>query len=99
MRATRLHEELVWETLNGLTAFMMPGPDPYSVSQGISTTEPGGIDAGITGLLIATCLSTARPSASEPLACEAAAELLNAVAERINPKASGQFASPFACLS
>ena len=32
----------------------MPGPDDYSVAQGVSTVEPGGVDEGVTDILIAT---------------------------------------------
>src|SRR6266487_2673056 len=39
--------DLITDTLNGLIAFVVPGPDPYSVAQGVSTQEPGGIDADI----------------------------------------------------
>src|SRR5262245_51978282 len=45
--------DVVSETFNGLVAFVVPGPDAYSVVQGESTTEPGGIDAGATPALIA----------------------------------------------
>src|SRR6266567_715824 len=99
MTATRADEHLVWDTLNGLTAFILPGPDAYSVSQGISTHEPGGIDAGIAELLMDTCISTEPFSASKSLASAAAADLLNEVAYKINPIAFRRFASPFACLS
>ena len=33
--------DLVVDTFNGLVAFVVPGPDAYSVAQGESTTEPG----------------------------------------------------------
>ena len=35
---------LVRDTMNGLVAFVVPGSDDYSVHQGVSTPEPGGID-------------------------------------------------------
>src|SRR5258708_3981982 len=99
MRPTRVDGNLVGDTVNGLPAFILPAPDSYSVSQGISTREPGGIDAGITGLLMTTFRLTQPFSTSESPAPEAAADLLNKVAEKINPTAVGLFASPFACLS
>jgi hypothetical protein len=33
------------DTISGLVAFVVPGPDPYSTAQGVTTSEPGGIDA------------------------------------------------------
>ena len=43
---------LVHDTLNGLLAFVVPGPDLYSVGQGVSTAGPGGVDAEVTEVLI-----------------------------------------------
>jgi hypothetical protein len=84
------------DTFNGLVAFVVPGPDPYSVAQGESTVEPGGIDAFATPALIAG-LTFAQPS--QPLAATVTS-LLNLVAQGVNPgSVSGQFASPFANLS
>jgi hypothetical protein len=45
--------DVVSETFNGVVAFVVPGSDAYSVVQGQSTPEPGGIDAGATPALIA----------------------------------------------
>jgi hypothetical protein len=45
---------LVPDTLRGLVAFIVPDPDKYSVHQGITTTEPGGIYAIIVPTLIST---------------------------------------------
>ena len=33
--------DLVHDTFNGLLAFVVPGPDEYSVSQGVSTSGTG----------------------------------------------------------
>src|SRR5262245_47030892 len=38
--------DLTRDTLNGVAVFFVPGPDPYSVYQGESTPEPGGLEAG-----------------------------------------------------
>ena len=38
--------------VNGLLAFVVPGSDPYSVAQGHSTADPGGVDAGVLPALI-----------------------------------------------
>jgi hypothetical protein len=89
--------DTVTETFDGLVAFVVPGPDEYSVAQGDSTAEPGGIDAGATPALIAG-LNFAQWF--NPTAAEAVATLLNSVALAVNPNAaSGGFASPFANLS
>lgn len=45
--------ELSRDTLNGLTAFVVPGPDAYSRAQGTPRTEPGGLDAHGTDFLMA----------------------------------------------
>src|SRR6266542_2924632 len=39
--------DLVHDTLNGLSAFVVPGPDAYLVVQGVSTAEPGAIAASV----------------------------------------------------
>jgi hypothetical protein len=88
--------DLVTDTINGHVAFVVPGPDAYSTAQGVSTTEPGGIDAFATPALIQG-LAFAQPSA--PLA-PMVASLLNFVAQAVDPNAgAGTFASPFANLS
>jgi hypothetical protein len=90
---------LVEDTFNALIAFVVPGPDPYSVAQGVSTTELGGIDAGVTDALIAV-FDLAQPHPPQgPLPSETIAGLLNQVAQKVNPSAPGSFASPFARLS
>jgi hypothetical protein len=89
--------DVVLETFNGLVAFVVPGPDPYSAAQGESRPEPGGIAAGaapalVVGLNFAQWFN--------PTAAEAVATLLNGVALGVNPgAASGSFASAFANLS
>lgn len=91
--------DIVRDTINGLIAFVVPGPDVYSVAQGVSTTEAGGIDCGITDALIAS-LNLGQPHPPQgPLPSEAAAGLLNQVATEIAPSAPGDFVSPFARLS
>jgi hypothetical protein len=44
--------ELARDTLNGLTVFAMPGPDPYSRTQGTPSSTPGAIEAGATDFII-----------------------------------------------
>lgn len=88
--------DLVHHTFNGLLAFVVPGPDDYSIAQGVSTPEPGGVDAGATDVLIATLDGTVpfSPNFSATMAA-----VLNGVAQAVNPAAAGPFLSPFARLS
>jgi hypothetical protein len=44
--------ELARDTLNGLTTFVVPGPDPYSRAQGTPRVEAGALDARATDFLI-----------------------------------------------
>lgn len=44
--------ELARDTLNGLTVFAMPGPDPYSRTQGTPSRTPGALEAGATDFMI-----------------------------------------------
>jgi hypothetical protein len=46
--------DVVHDTFNGLLAFVVPGADEYSVAQGVSTLEPGGVDANATDVFIQT---------------------------------------------
>ena len=49
-----LIDGLVRDTLSGLGAFVVPGPDPYSVAQGLSSAEDGALAARTTDFLIAS---------------------------------------------
>jgi hypothetical protein len=89
----------VRETLDALVAFVVPGPDPYSVAQGQSTKEPGGIDAGATDLLIELLDRFVGLPAGTLPSSSGVAQLLNSFALTVNPAAvNGTFASPFARL-
>jgi len=88
--------DLVHDTLNGLVAFVVPGPDSYSMHQGVSTPEPGGMAAEITDVLIGT-LDGLQPA--PPPFSAVVTTILNQVALAINPAATGPFSSPFARLS
>jgi hypothetical protein len=44
--------ELARDTLNGLTTFVVPGPDPYSRAQGTPRSDPGALEARATDFLI-----------------------------------------------
>jgi hypothetical protein len=86
----------VHDTFNGLLAFIVPGSDPYSMHQGVSTAKPGGVVAGTTDVLIASMDQSAPflPNFSVQLA-----GILNTVAQAVNPSASEPFSAPFANLS
>jgi hypothetical protein len=89
----------VRETLDALVAFVVPGPDPYSVAQGQSTKEPGGIEAGTTDLLIELLDRFVGLPAGTLPSSGGVAQLLNGYALQVNPAAAGgAFASPFARL-
>lgn len=42
---------LIHDTYSGLAVFGVPGPDRYSVAQGLVSPSPGGVEAGSPGLL------------------------------------------------
>ena len=98
--------DLTRDTLNGLVAFILPGPDTYSVAQGETDERPGGIDAGTTDILISN-LDAFLPAAdvgggtdeTVPIS-GAVAGLLNTTAAQVNPAAAGgAFPSHFSRLS
>ncbi|HEX8052088.1 MAG TPA: hypothetical protein VF517_03785 [Thermoleophilaceae bacterium] len=92
--------DLSRDTLNGLVAFVVPGPDPYSVAQGQSTPEPGAIDAGATDQLIELLDRFVGVPAGTLPASRAVSEVLNGYAAQVNPAAAGgAFPSHFARLS
>jgi hypothetical protein len=88
--------DLLHDTFNGLLAFIVPGPDEYSVAQGVSTVEAGGVDIGVTDILIATLDET---TPFLPQFSATVASILNSLALVVNPSRGGTFLSPFACLS
>lgn len=47
-----LLQQVARDTIGGLVAFVVPGPDAYSRAQGVTTPEPGGIDAKGTDFLL-----------------------------------------------
>jgi hypothetical protein len=81
--------DIVRDTLNGLIAFIVPGPDAYSVAQGVTTPEPGGIDANITDILITIIDQATVPPPPFATVSEAVAAILNGTAQAINPAAAG----------
>ena len=87
--------DLVRDTLNGLIAFVVPGPDIYSVAQGVSTTEAGGLDMDIAEILIES-LDESAPYLPQFSAIVVA--ILNNLAQVVNAAAPGNFISTFARL-
>jgi hypothetical protein len=105
-QARALEGDVVRDTINGLVAFVVPGPDDYSRAQGEWSTTPGGLAADATDFLIES-LDGYLPQPDPPGAANddtvplssGVATLLNAVALQVNPLASaGLFLSPFARL-
>jgi hypothetical protein len=47
-----LLEQLSRDTINGFSVFVLPGPDPYSVAQGVSSKDPGAMEAKTTDFLM-----------------------------------------------
>lgn len=88
--------DLLHDTFNGLLAFIVPGPDDYSVAQGVSTVELGGVDEGVADILIATLDET---TPFVPQFSATVAGILNGIALVVNPSPGGTFLSPFARLS
>jgi hypothetical protein len=54
------------DTINGLVAFVVPGPDLYSVAQGVADSAPGGLDADGSAFLL-NALDNFYPVPQEPL--------------------------------
>ena len=104
--AAAAETDLTVDTFNGLVAFITPGDDEYSVAQGVSTQDPGGIAAGASPKLIdlldrflAAPFVTDSNRSTIP-ASGGVAQLLNNVATQVNPAAAhGVFPSSFARLS
>lgn len=90
---------LVGDTMNGLVAFIVPGNDLYSVHQGVSTEESGGLDANIVDHLIASVDMLQPPPPPFPSISMMVATVLNNLALAVNPAPSGSFSSAFSCLS
>jgi hypothetical protein len=88
--------DLTHDTINGLLAFVLPGSDLWSLAQGVSTADPGGVDAGVVDVLIATIDESTPfvPSFSAQVAL-----ILNGLAQSVNPGGGGTLVSPFANLS
>jgi len=91
--------DLVRDTFHGLAAFVVPGSDIYSSAQGVVAPEPGAVSVHVAEILIGV-LDRAVPSPPQgPASSAAIASLLNQVAQKVNPSASGAFPSFFSRLS
>jgi hypothetical protein len=92
--------DMTHDTINGLVAFVIPGPDDYSKAQGQSSKTPGAIAAKTTDAVIELLDRFVGTSEGPTLpASGGAAALLNGYALQVNPAAAnGQFLSPFARL-
>jgi hypothetical protein len=92
--------DLVTDTFNGLVAFIVPGPDDYSMHQGVSTPEPGGIAAAATpGTIFALGFIQLAPPPFATFS-QLVAFVLNNVAEAIHGGVpAGPFGSSFANLT
>jgi hypothetical protein len=88
--------DLVHDTCNGLLAFVVPGTDSYSQAQGVSTPDPGGVDAGATDALIVTIDGT---TPFVPDFSAVVVTILNGLAQAVHPGITGPFGSPFSNLS
>jgi|RhiMetdeSRZDD1v2_1073273.scaffolds.fasta_scaffold57565_2 hypothetical protein len=88
--------DAIHETLQGLLAFIVPGPDAYSHAQGVTTSDPGGVDANVAEVLIAT-LDLSAPFL--PSFSGVVAAILNDLAHQVHPALAGPFQAPFANLT
>ncbi len=94
--AAQAAPDLTHDTFNGLLSFVLPGSDAYSIAQGVSTPDRGGVDTGVTDVLVRTIDGSTPfiPSFSVQVA-----GILNVLAQSVNPGGGGTLASPFANLS
>jgi hypothetical protein len=98
--ALAAESDMTRDTINGLVAFVVPGPDAYSKAQGQSSKTPGAIAAKTTDAVIELLDRFVGTSEGPTLPSSGgAAALLNGYALQVNPAAvGGQFLSPFARL-
>jgi hypothetical protein len=90
--------DLVTDTFNGLVAFIVPGPDDYSIQQQVQTAAPGGIAASTTGAVIFALDFIQLAPPPFPTFSNLVAFVLNNVAQAVHPNPQGPFNSPFANL-
>jgi hypothetical protein len=63
---TPVFDALSKDTINGLVAFVVPGPDLYSLAQGVHDTAPGGLAADGSAFML-NALDNFYPVPQEPL--------------------------------
>ena len=99
-QALAAETDMTRDTINGLVAFVVPGPDAYSKAQGESSKTPGAMAAKTTDAVIELLDKFVGTSEGPTLpSAGGVATLLNGFALQVNPAAAnGQFASPFARL-
>lgn len=85
-------EALAKDTMNGLVAFVVPGPDPYSIAQGVSDNEPGGIAAKGTSFML-KALDDFFPLPAAPMK-QLIQALANALSARLPMLPAGAALSP-----
>ena len=80
--------DVLHETFNALLAFILPGSDAYSVAQGVSTADQGGVDAGVIEVFIATLDDTTPfvPNFSAQVTA-----ILNGLAQAVDATPGGPF--------
>jgi len=105
--ASAQQADLTRDTMSGLAAFVVPGPDPYSVAQGESSPTPGGNAARAPDHMIelfdvfvaAPDLGPFSNDETVPVS-GAVANMLNTIALQVDPAAAGgPFPSHFSRLS
>lgn len=98
---------LTRDTISGLIAFVVPGPDAYSIAQGQASATSGGIDAkgadnliqNLDAFIPAPALGPFGQNGTVPVS-GAVASMLNAMAAQVDPVAAGgPFPSHFSRLS
>lgn len=95
----------VRDTINGILAFVVPGNDPYSQHQGVSTELLGGVMPGTAATLertfdLAVPIPLLGDLGIDVTGSAAIAALVNLFAVTADPASmAGPFASPFANLS
>lgn len=95
----------VRDTIRGVLAFVVPGNDPYSIHQGVSTDRLGGVAPGTAESLERTLdqaspMPLLGPEAGNLPGAAAIALLLNTFGVTADPRSvNGPFAAPFANLT
>lgn len=93
-------DDLIADCMLGLAAFVLPGNDRYSKSQGMTADGPGAVDSGALATFIRSLDEFLPPPENNLPLSGAASLLLNDYAVRVRPTAvAGQFRTPFSNLT